>query len=194
MPAPINDLDTLPADLPVPADDGASDHLPGQRLPPITLPATDGRLINLAQLAGTCVLFFYPRTGQPGLPPLVDNWNAIAGARGCTPQTKGFRDLFDAFAALDVTVLGLSTQASDYQQELVGRLALPFPLLSDAALALTAAMALPTFEAAGQRLFKRMAWVVDGGTVVKVFYPVFPPDQNASDVLNWLRARALDAP
>jgi peroxiredoxin len=185
----MNDLDTLPSDLPVPIDDGACAHLAGRMLPAISLPTTDGDSLDLAQLPGLCVIYLYPRTGQPGVPPLVDNWNDIPGARGCTPQSKGFRDLASELKALGASIFGLSTQTVDYQKELVTRLELPFPLLSDAELKLAKALRIPTFEAAHQILFKRMAWVINAGKIVKVFYPVFPPDQNAREVLAWLKSR-----
>ena len=183
----INKLVELPPDLPVPLDDGACTHLLGARLPRLGLPSTTGEVTDLAAVPGRLVLFFYPRTGRPGLAPLIPNWNEIPGARGCTPQTTAFRDLHDDFTQNRCRLYGISAQATDYQQELVGRLRLPFPILSDHQLALTHAMSLPTFEAAGQILLKRMAWVVDNGKIVKVFYPVFPPDANATEVLAWMR-------
>jgi peroxiredoxin len=185
---PVNDLDVLPDDLPVPVDDGACAHLVGLRLPSLTLPATDGTPVDLSAIPGRVVVFVYPRTGQPGLPPLIANWNQVPGARGCTPQTCGYRDRYAEFATLGIRLFGLSTQTTVYQRELVTRLHLPFPVLSDASMALTRALSLPTFDAAGEVLLKRMAWVVDDGIFVKVFYPVFPPDRNAADVLAWVRS------
>jgi peroxiredoxin len=182
----INDLDRLPDDLPVPEDDGACDHLTGRLLPSIALPATDGRSIDLSALAGRTVVFVYPRTGQPGKPPLIADWDAVPGARGCTPQTCAFRDHYAEFAERSYRVLGLSTQDTAYQREMAERLHLPFAVLSDAGLTLTRSLSLPTFQAAGETLLKRMAWVLDDGRIVKVFYPVFPPDQNASTVLDWI--------
>jgi peroxiredoxin len=184
----INQLDTLPDDLPVPLDDGACAHLPGTMLPYLALPATGQAAVDLAALSGRSVVFFYPRTGQPGQAALVDNWNGIPGARGCTPQSCGYRDLAEEFQRLGHRVFGLSTQTTSYQQEMVARLALPFPVLSDAEHRLTRSLSLPVFFAAGQELIKRMAWVVENGKIIKVFYPVFPPDQNASEVLSWVRA------
>ena len=183
----INQLDTLPDDLPVPPDDGACAHLPGTAVPSIALSATDGTAVDLAALGGRSVVFFYPRTGQPGQPALIDHWNSVPGARGCTPQSCGYRDLAGDFRQLGCRVFGLSTQDTAYQQEMVARLGLPFPVLSDAQLRLTLALALPVFDAAGQRLIKRMAWVLEDGKIIKVFYPVFPPDQNAAEVLQWVR-------
>jgi len=173
--------------LPVPVDDGAAAHLVGTQLPPIALPATDGSTIDLAALPGLVVVFAYPRTGRPGEPSLTDDWATIPGASGCTPQTCRFRDLNAEFAALGARVFGLSTQDTDYQREMVERLTVPFPVLSDADLALARALRLPTFEAAGLTLLKRMAWIAREGVIERVFYPVFPPERNADDVLAALR-------
>jgi peroxiredoxin len=178
----------LPDALPVPQDDGAAGHLTGTRLPDLVLPATDGAQVNLARLGGRTVAYIYPRTGRPGQ-PLPEGWDGIPGARGCTPQSCGFRDHFADLKRLGVAQLfGLSTQTTDYQREAVERLHLPFAILSDAELQLTCALKLPTFEVAGMTLIKRMAWVIDDGVITKVFYPVFPPDQSAEEVLAWLRA------
>lgn len=185
--ARLNDISTVPSDLPVPADDGACDHLEGTTLPSILLQATDGTHIDLSRFSGRVVVFLYPRTGRPGVPALVDDWNAIPGARGCTPQTCGYRDLAGEFAAEEVAIIGLSSQDTNYQQELAVRLHLPFRLLSDSQLRLTRALSLPTFVVNGHELIRRMAWVLENGKIIKVFYPVFPPDENASYVLNWLR-------
>jgi len=177
----------LPSGIPVPQDDGAARHLTGMKLPDLALPATRGGAINLAPLAGRTVLYIYPRTGVPGvdLPP---GWDDIPGARGCTPQSCGFRDHFAELKALGVSHLfGLSTQDTDYQREAAERLHLPFAILSDAKLAFARALNLPTFSVAGMTLLKRMALVIDDGVIDKVFYPVFPPDQNAAEVVAWLR-------
>ena len=177
----------LPPGIPVPQDDGAARHLTGMRLPDLALPATRGGAINLPLLAGRSVLYIYPRTGVPGvdLPP---GWDDIPGARGCTPQSCGFRDHFAELKTLGVSHLfGLSTQDTDYQREAAERLHLPFAILSDAKLAFARALNLPTFSVAGMTLLKRMALVIDDGIIDKVFYPVFPPDQNAADVVAWLR-------
>jgi peroxiredoxin len=182
-----HDPTVLPADLPVPQDDGAARHLAGLKLPSLPLAATDGSKVDLAALKGRTVIYIYPRTGVPGQ-PLPDGWNAIPGARGCTPQSCSFRDHFAELKGMGVAQLfGLSTQDSDYQREAVERLHLPFPILSDAALALTQAINLPTFSVAGMTLLKRMALVIDDGIIGKVFYPVFPPDKSAKEVAAWLR-------
>jgi len=184
---------TLPPDLPVPVDDGATDHLRGAPVPAVVLPSTSGNQVDLRALAATpAVLFFYPRTGEAGI-PAGPEWDLIPGARGCTPQSCGFRDLHAEFVALGVAVAGISTQTTAYQREFVERNHVPFALLSDADLVLKTTMRLPTFEfplrgGGPSTLIKRMAWYVDGGRVAHVWYPVFPPDQNAATVLAWLRA------
>jgi peroxiredoxin len=175
--------------LPVPKDDGAARHLPGLRVPSIALAATDGSSVDLSSLAGRVVLYAYPRTGRPG-EPNPDGWEAIPGARGCTPQTCAFRDAFAELRALGVGHLyGLSTQSTEYQREAAERLHLPFPLLSDESLALTRALRLPIFTTHGMTLLKRLTLIVRDGAIEHVFYPVFPPDRNAGDVVAWLRAR-----
>ena len=182
-----HDPTVLPPDIPAPDDDGGARHLPGMKVADLALPATSGAAVNLARLAGRTVLYIYPRTGVPGvdLPP---GWNDIPGARGCTPQSCGFRDHFAELKGLGVSHLfGLSTQDTDYQREAAERLHLPFAILSDAALSFTRAMRLPTFTVAGMTLLKRMALVIDDGVIAKVFYPVFPPDRNAAEVVAWLR-------
>lgn len=179
----------LPLDLPVPLDDGAAAHLTGLALPEIVLPSTDGSSVNLGGLPGRWVIYVYPRTGLPGV-DLPEGWDAMPGARGCTPQSCGFRDHFAELAALGAGVFGLSSQTTDYQRELRDRLHLPFELLSDVTLQLEAAVGLPTFDVAGMHLFKRLTLIVDDGRVAKVFYPVFPPDRNAEEVLLWLRQNA----
>lgn len=189
------DLHALPPNLPVPVDDGACDHLPGARVPSVRLASTGGRTVDLAEIAARpAVLFFYPRTGEPGK-AAGPEWDAIPGARGCTPQSCGFRDLHREFAAQGVAVFGVSTQQTGYQREFVDRNHVPFELLSDADLVLTRALRLPTFEypvAGGgpTTLIKRMAWYVDRGRIERIWYPVFPPDRNADTVLAWLRERA----
>jgi peroxiredoxin len=174
--------------LPVPEDDGAAAHLSGARIADVALPSSAGGAVSLARLPGRTVLFIYPMTGTPGV-ALPDGWDAIPGARGCTPHACAFRDLHaDLKAAGAAAVFGLSTQTLAEQQATVERLHLPFPLLSDAALALARAMALPTMEVDGKVMIRRLALVLDDGVITKVFYPVFPPDRNAADVLAWLAA------
>jgi peroxiredoxin len=183
----MHDPTILPADLPRPIDDGGAAHLEGSMLPDVALAATDGSEVRLARLTGRSVVYAYPRTGQPGK-ALPEGWDAIPGARGCTPQSCAFRDHFAELRGLGVAHLfGLSTQDSAYQCEAAERLHLPFPLLSDDGLAFTKAAGLPTFETSGMVLLKRLTMVIDAGRVTKVFYPVFPPDRSADEVLDWLR-------
>ena len=184
MNKPFN-LYQLPDDLPVPTDDGACDHLLGLRLPAIPLRATDGQAVDLASGAGWSVVYCYPRTGRPNEPP-PDGWDAIPGARGCTPQSCAFRDHHQELHDLGARVFGLSTQDTEYQRETVERLHLPFPLLSDAELRFTHALRLPTFEVAGMTLLKRLTLIVRDGAIEYVFYPIFPPDANAAEVVRWL--------
>jgi peroxiredoxin len=172
--------------IPKPTDDGAASHLVGMRIPSIPLPATDGTTLDLSSLPGRVVVYAYPRTGIPG----VENpagWDLIPGARGCTPQSCAFRDHFAELKALGVeSLFGLSTQDTAYQREVAERLHLPFPILSDEHLRLTDALRLPTFQTSRMTLLKRLTLVIRDGKIEHVFYPVFPPDQNASDVLAWL--------
>jgi peroxiredoxin len=178
----------LPPGIPVPQDDGATRHLAGTRLPDVALPATDGVPVNLSRLSGRTVVYVYPRTGVPGVDP-PEGWDQIPGARGCTPQSCGFRDHFDELVRLGVAHLyGLSTQDTAYQREAAARLHLPFALLSDEKLMLAQALKLPTFSVAGMTLLKRMALVLDNGVITKAFYPVFPPDKNAAEIITWLQA------
>ena len=174
--------------IPAPDDDGAAAHLVGMTLPPIGLRATDDTMVTLSQLEGRTVVFGYPRTGEPNKVSLVEDWDMIPGARGCTPQTCSFRDLFGELKAAGAShVFGLSTQSNDYQIEMASRLHLPFPVLSDEKLELTSALDLPTMEVAGLTMIKRLALIVDDARITHVFYPVFPPDRNAGDVLAWLK-------
>ena len=184
----LHDPNVLPDDLPVPQDDGAARHLAGIKLPDMPLPATNGAEVNLLRLKGRTVVYVYPRTGRPGQ-ALPTGWDAIPGARGCTPQSCGFRDHSAEMKRLGVAALfGLSTQVTAYQREVAERLHLPFWILSDADLKLTRAMRLPTFAVDGMTLIRRMAWVIDDGVLTKVFYPVFPPDRSAQEVVAWLQA------
>lgn len=174
--------------IPAPTDDGGAVHLAGMKIPPVSLRATDDTVVDLSKLQGRTVVFAYPRTGEPGKISLVDDWDMIPGARGCTPQTCAFRDLFAELKAAGAKqVFGLSTQSNAYQAEMAARLHLPFPVLSDEQLKLTEALQLPTMEVAGMTLIKRLALIADDGNIAHVFYPVFPPDRNAGDVLAWLK-------
>jgi peroxiredoxin len=179
----------LPDGLPVPEDDGAADHLPGLELPDLTLPSSQGP-VNLAELARRrLVLYVYPRTGRPGQ-PLLPGWDDVPGARGCTPQSCGFRDHAAELAAFGARVAGLSAQSLEDQVEFAERNRMPFPVVADERLELARALGLPTFEVEGLTLYKRLALVAEDGLIVKVFYPVFPPDRNAEEVLAWLRDQA----
>jgi peroxiredoxin len=174
--------------IPAPTDDGGAAHLKGMKIPSVSLHATDDTAVDLSALKGRTVVFAYPRTGEPGKVSLIDDWDMIPGARGCTPQTCSFRDLFAELKAAGARhVFGLSTQSNEYQAEMAARLHLPFPVLSDKKLKLTEALQLPTMEVAGLTLIKRLALIVDDGNITHVFYPVFPPDRNAGDVLEWLK-------
>lgn len=175
--------------LPKPADDGAASHLAGMPLPSISLPATDSTTVDLSALRGRVVIYAYPRTGIPGVENLP-GWDLIPGARGCSPQSCAFRDHFSELKALGVDHLfGLSTQDTAYQREAAERLHLPFPILSDERLELTNSLRLPTFQTSGMTLLKRLTLAINNGKIEHVFYPVFPPDQNASEVIAWLAAR-----
>jgi len=185
---PGYDPNRPPEDLPRPVDDGAANHLLGRRLPSLALPSTSGEPVDLCARAGRTVVYAYPRTGRPDEPPLVDDWDDIPGARGCTPESCAFRDHHAELRAAGAAVVGLSTQDLEYQREAATRLRLPYPLLSDADLALTRALDLPTFEAAGQVLLRRLTLLVRDGAVEHVWYPVFPPDSHPQEVLSWLQS------
>jgi len=175
----------LPADLPVPADDGATDHLVELEVPALVLDSSDGP-IDLAELAARlAVLYVYPATGVPGR-PTPDGWDAIPGARGCTPQSCGFRDHAVELADLGACVAGLSAQPLEQQLEFARREHMPFPVIADPRLELGCALALPTFEFGGRTLYRRVTLVLEARRVRHVFYPVFPPDRNAADVVEWL--------
>jgi peroxiredoxin (alkyl hydroperoxide reductase subunit C) len=174
--------------IPAPGDDGGAQHLQGLAIPDVPLAATDGASVSFARLPGRAVVFAYPRTGVPGEISPVPDWDMIPGARGCTPQACAFRDLHKDLAAAGAAhVYGLSTQDTAYQREAAERLHLTFPLLSDERLALATALRLPTMQVGGMTLLKRLSVVIDDGIIAKVFYPVFPPDRNAGDVLAWLQ-------
>ena len=174
--------------IPQPSDDGKADHLVGQALPDVSLPTTAGADVNVSTFNGWAVIYVYPMTGRPDR-DLPEGWNTIPGARGCTPQSCAFRDHFAELQTAGVAHLfGLSTQDRDYQVEAADRLHLPFPLLSDADLTFGKALGLPGMEVEGQYLHKRLTMIAKDGVIAKVFYPVFPPDQDADNVIAWLRA------
>ncbi|MFC3831426.1 MULTISPECIES: peroxiredoxin [Deinococcus] len=183
----MGDFQTLPADLPAPVDDGACAHLTGQRWPALPLPGTDGQQHDVSAWPGRSVVYAYPKTARPDH-AMPDDWDMLPGARGCTPQSCAFRNHHAELAAAGARVVGLSVQDTAYQQEAAARLHLPFALLSDADMALAQALALPTFEAGGETLLCRVTLIVRDGVIEHVFYPVFPPDRNAQDVLAWLSA------
>jgi peroxiredoxin len=180
----------LPKDLPVPVDDGGCDHLAGIRLPSISLRSTSGRLVELAALRGRTVLYCYPRTGRPDREP-PQGWNEIPGARGCTPQSCAFRDHHRELQSLGAQVFGMSAQSTADQKEAAERLHLPFELLSDSELKFATALRLPTFQVASLTLLKRLTLILRDGKIEKVFYPVFPPDKNAAEVIDWLSRHPL---
>lgn len=183
----MSDYLSLPSDLPVPPDDGAADHLPGLAMPALALTATDGETAALDRLPpGRTVIYVYPMTGRPGV-DLPDGWDEIPGARGCTPESCGFRDHYAELTAAGATAIyGLSSQDTGYQSELAQRLGLPYPILSDPGLALAEAIGLPTFTADGDRLYRRLTLVIADGRIEHAFYPIFPPDGHAAEVLAWL--------
>src|SRR5919202_274109 len=181
----------LPPNLPVPKDDGAARHLRGMALPDLALPSTANRLVNLSKVqAPRVVIYCYPMTGQPGK-PLPAGWDEIPGARGCTPETCGFRDHHKDLAKLHAEVFGLSTQTTEYQQEMVKRLEVPFEVLSDEHFAFTRALKLPTFIVDGMTLLKRLTLIASAGRIEQVFYPVSPPDRHAEEVIAWLKANPV---
>ncbi len=187
---PVN-LDQVPANLPVPEDDGACRHLPGMALPDLDLASTANRRVNLAKVrAPRLVVYCYPMTGQPGK-ALPQGWDDIPGARGCTPETCAFRDHHAELAKLGAEVFGVSTQSTDYQREMVTRLKVPFEVLSDERLEFARALRLPTFTVDGMTLIKRLTLVVRAGRIEHVFYPVFPPDAHARVVIDWLKTHRV---
>ncbi len=178
----------LPPNLPVPTDDGACTHLPGLPVPKIKLRSTSDRWVDLAAVtAPRVIVYCYPRTGRPD-EPLLPGWDAIPGARGCTPETCGFRDHHRDLQKLGAEVFGFSTQTTEYQKEMVARLHVPFEVLSDIDLAFVHALRLPTFEIAGMTLVKRLTLVISRQHIEKVFYPIFPPDKHAAEIMDWLRS------
>ncbi|HEY7949424.1 MAG TPA: peroxiredoxin [Solirubrobacterales bacterium] len=183
------DFAELPPDLPIPEDDGAAEHLTEMSVPTLTLPSTQGGPVDLSAAGrGRLVAYLYPRTGVPGR-SLPTGWDDIPGARGCTPQSCAYRESISEFSWLGATVVGISAQTPGEQREFTEREHIPFPLLSDSGLRLADALRLPTFEAEGMTLYKRLTFVAEGGKIAKVFYPVFPPDRDAGEVLAWLHRR-----
>jgi peroxiredoxin len=182
------DIHEVPEGLPEPKDDGACDHLPGMKLPSVSLTSTSGDHIDLSALAGTTVVYCYPLTGRPDR-KLPQGWDEIPGARGCTPQSCAFRDHHAELKDLGSRVFGLSAQSTAYQREAAERLNLPYGLLSDEDLEFAEALGLPTFEADGMILIKRLTLVIENGEILKAFYPVFPPGRNAEEVIGWLSDR-----
>ena len=176
----------LPDNLPVPIDDGACAHLQGMRLPPVSLSNTIDQKVNISAISGIAIFYFYPMTGRPDSLPMI-GWNEIPGARGCTPQSCSFRDHYSELRELGADVFGISSQPLEEQKEATQRLHLPFELLNDSSFHLVNALKLPTFEYNSSRLIKRLTLIVDNGMIRKVFYPVFPPNENANDVLAWLQ-------
>ncbi len=184
----MKDLNVLPPDLPVPKDDGACNHLEGVLIPSLSLIATSGNKVDIGTKPGLVVIYFYPLIGRPDSPPML-GWNEIPGARGCTPQSCSFRDLHAEFTELGVCVYGASSQAHSDQVEASERLHLPFELLSDFSLELASALKLPTFEYNSSTLIKRLTLIIENGIIKKVFYPIFPPNENAANVIAWLKER-----
>lgn len=186
-----DDIYSLPPDLPIPIDDRACDHLPGLPVPPIALASTAGRMVRLDEpFEGTTVVYCYPRTGLPDVDAPA-GFDAISGARGCTPQSCAYRDHHQEIRHLGGRIFGLSTQTTDYQQEMAERLHLPFGVLSDENLELARALRLPTFEIAGMTLIRRLTLLIQEGRIVDCFYPVFPSDADAGRVVEWLERRSI---
>lgn len=182
----------LPEGLPVPSDDGAADHLTGTELPDVALTATDGATIRVPDISTRTIIYVYPMTGRPDEDVIPEGWEDVPGARGCTPESRGFREHYDDLRAAGVRrVFGLSTQSSDYQREARDRLDLPFELLSDADRELASRLGLPTFRIGGDEYLQRLTLVVADGRIEHVFYPVFPPDEHASEVLGWVEANPV---
>ena len=179
-------LNQLPANLPIPQDDGAANHLPGMRLPRLSLCATTGKELNLGEIKGRLVIYCYPMTGQPNV-ALPEGWDQIPGARGCTPQSCSFRDHYQELQSLGVEIVGLSVQSTAYQQEMADRLHLPFPVVSDADYQFQGALQLPTFIAAGMTLLKRITLIANDGVIEAIHYPIFPSDSDPAWVISYLK-------
>jgi peroxiredoxin len=182
----MTNLNQLPADLPVPQDDGSTNHLKGMRLPNISLNATNGKAVNLGDIKGKLVIYCYPMTGQPNV-DLPNGWDQIPGARGCTPQSCSFRDHYQELQSLGAEVIGLSVQTTEYQKEMVDRLHLPFPVVSDANYQFQKALNMPTFVTAGMTLLKRVTLIANNGVIVAVHYPIFPSDSDPLWAIDYLK-------
>jgi peroxiredoxin len=182
----MTNLNQLPADLPVPQDDGSTNHLKGMRLPNISLNATNGKAVNLGDIKGKLVIYCYPMTGQPNV-DLPNGWDQIPGARGCTPQSCSFRDHYQELQSLGAEVIGLSVQTTEYQKEMVDRLHLPFPVVSDANYQFQKALNMPTFVTARMTLLKRVTLIANNGVIVAVHYPIFPSDSDPPWVIDYLK-------
>ena len=183
----MKNYNELPPDLPVPIDDGATNHLSGMTLPNISLKSTRGDLINLGSIRGKLVIYCYPMTGQPDV-PLPEGWDQIPGARGCTPQSCSFRDHYQELKVLGAEVIGLSVQTTEYQKEMADRLHLPFPVVSDSNYEFQKAMTMPTFVVAGMTLLKRVTLIANDSVIEAVHYPIFPSDSDAAWVIDYLRS------
>lgn len=182
----MTNLSQLPTDLPIPEDDGSTNHLRGMKLPNLALSATNGKTVNFANIKGKLVIYCYPMTGQPNV-ALPDGWDQIPGARGCTPQSCSFRDHYQELQALGAEVVGLSVQSTEYQKEMADRLHLPFSVLSDANYQFQKALNMPTFEAAGMTLLKRVTLIANNGVIDAVHYPIFPSDSDPEWVMAYLK-------
>lgn len=182
----MTNINQLPADLPIPQDDGSTNHLRGMKLPNVSLNATNGKTINLGEIKGKLVIYCYPMTGQPNV-DLPDGWDQIPGARGCTPQSCSFRDHYQELQALGAEVVGLSVQTTEYQKEMVDRLHLPFLVVSDAHYKFQKALNMPTFITAGMILLKRVTLIVNNGVIEAVHYPIFPSDSDPAWIINYLK-------
>jgi peroxiredoxin len=183
----MKNYNELPPDLPVPIDDGATNHLIGMTLPNISLKSTRGDLINLGSIRGKLVIYCYPMTGQPDV-PLPEGWDQIPGARGCTPQSCSFRDHYQELKVLGAEVIGLSVQINEYQKEMADRLHLPFPVVSDSNYEFQKAINMPTFVVAGMTLLKRVTLIADDSVIEAVHYPIFPSDSDAAWVIDYLKS------
>jgi peroxiredoxin len=164
---------------------GVSHLKRGKRLPDIELSSTAGGRVSLARLSGRSIVYCYPWTGRPGRPN-PPGWDDIPGAHGSTPQTQGFCNLYQGFRDLGASVFGLSTQSSTDQRELVGRLKVPFDLLSDGEFRLQRALLLPTFQTGGVCYLARLTLCIKEGRIERVYYPVPSPAAHAREVCAWL--------